>query len=211
MNKFISIIVVHPFPVVREGTVSLLNNEADLAIVEAATYDEAINLSQKLRPTLLVLGLDVLDSSLPLLIRSFRQISPSTNILVLAASCDKVYVQTLVKAGIKGYALMREPTSQLVSAMLAVAQGKTWFSQRVTEKLVQEIKREPVVMLTPRQLAVLQLVAQGKTNRQITQELDITERTVRFHLEKIFARLNVQNRTEAVIKAVELSWLDLPT
>lgn len=209
MSQPTHIIVIYASPVVRDGILALLATEADLVTIEAATYEEVIDRCQEHRPNLLAVSLNILVPSISELMVSLWQASPHTNVLALAVSSDDVRLQTLINAGVRGFALLYEPRKRLVEAIRTVAAGKTWFSQRVMEKLVQEARQELKTGLTPQQLVVLGLVAQGKTNRQIAQELGIKARTVRFHLEGIFTRLDVQNRAEAVAKAVREGLLDL--
>jgi DNA-binding NarL/FixJ family response regulator len=203
------IVVAHASSIVREGILSLLADETDLVIVEAATYEEAMQLCQERPPHLLVVGPLILVPSPAVFVAALQKVRPGTHVLVVASRSEDVRVQTLILAGIGGFVLLRETRSRFVAAVRAVAKGEVWFSRRVMAKLVQETRQAPKTGLTPQQLVVLRLVTQGKTNRQIAQELGIKERTVRFHLEGIFNRLDVKNRAEAVAKAVQEGLLDL--
>lgn len=208
MNKLIRVLVVDPFPVVRQGLVTLLEPVADLDIVAGmGDYTSTLHSCQQQALDVLVLGVVTPDLSMLEMVRQLKQICPQTKILVLAVSCDEGCVEEVIAAGVNGYLLKTETPSKIVAAIRAVARGETRFSQPVVKMLVQAIQTRPEPHLTQRQTAVLQLVGQGQTNAQIAQSLGISESTVRYHLQNIYRRLDVQSRTEAVIRAIRRGWL----
>ena len=118
----------------------------------------------------------------------------------------------LVAAGVAGYVLKDEIEEAVVRAIRTVMQGGTWFSRKVVDKLARPATEEASPAekpaLTERELEVLRLLARGYSNAQIAKAMSITERTVRFHMEKILAKLGVSNRTEAVAVATQHGWIE---
>jgi len=141
-----------------------------------------------------------------------REHCPQVKAVMLTAYDDDAYVHGLVAAGVAGYVLKDEIEEAVVRAIRAVMQGDTWFSRSVVEKLARPATSEAPLAekpaLTERELEVLRLLARGHTNAQIAEAMSIAERTVRFHMEKILAKLSVSNRTEAVAVATQRGWIE---
>jgi DNA-binding NarL/FixJ family response regulator len=131
--------------------------------------------------------------------------------LALSAFDDDEYVFGMLEAGAAGYALKDERLSTLVEAVRAVARGETWLSPRVAAKVTHRAMGrgpgETSITLTDREQEVLYLMAQGKENNEIASELFITERTVKFHVGNIYAKLDVTSRTAAVVEAIRRRWV----
>lgn len=130
---------------------------------------------------------------------------------LLAAGGLIVGIVWLLAAGATGYLLKNEAIETIVAAVQAAAQGKAFFSAAVAAQLAQLARQEASLPPpTPREQQVLEQLALGKTNAEIARHLQIGERTVRFHVENLFGRLGVENRVEAVVKAMQVGWLNAP-
>lgn len=193
-------------PLIRVGLRTVLTAEPDLLLVGEANDDhEAQHLCQKLRPDVLVLAVNVPDSK-EKVGALLHQLCPETKVLVLAASWNGNCTRELVKAGVMGYVLEEEASDATALAIRTIAQGATWFSQRVMKELVQEERSKSApdepASLTGRELKVLRLVADGKTNREIAHVLGLSVKTVEKGLEELFANLEVRSRAQAAVWAV---------
>jgi DNA-binding NarL/FixJ family response regulator len=125
-------------------------------------------------------------------------------IIVLTAYEDEVYIRKLVEKGVKGYVLKDEALETVARAIHAVYQGDVWFSQRIVRKLSQPPStehREPVDTLTRREKEVLYLLSQEKTNREIAQSLQLSERTVEFHIRNLLGKTKTRSRLGVVLWA----------
>ncbi len=141
-----------------------------------------------------------------------QQISPQTQILILTAHLSSTEAQTLVNSGMAGLLLKEETGEKVVEAIRRVAEGKTWFSQRVMSTLllpqIQEPEPEPTITLSERENEVLQLMVAGKSNKEMAQILNISARMVRRYLRQVYDKLRVNTRVEAAVRAVRLGLFD---
>ncbi|MBC7869362.1 MAG: response regulator transcription factor, partial [Chitinophagaceae bacterium] len=204
----IRILIADDHPIVREGLVMMLGTQPDFVVVgEAANGVEVIEIGSALQPDVILLDLEM-----PLMdgletIRRLRELCPNVRVLVFTAFDTDDRIVGAVQAGAKGYLLKGAPRAEIFNAIRVVAAGGSLLQPIVASRLMQhitnlrdEIPSEP---LTERETEVLQLLAQGKTNREIATALVITERTVKFHISSILAKLGAGNRTEAVTLAVQ--------
>ena len=213
---------------VREGTAELLRRVADFEIVaEASDGQRAVELAQELKPDVVVM-----DVRMPVLsgLEATRRISaelPATRVLVLSAYDDDHFVFSLLQAGASGYLLKTAPIDELVRAIYQVHAGDFPLHPTVVRKIVLSLPGQQVNYRPPsehplagdetaereelseREQQVLQLLAEGMANREIAQKLFLSERTVQAHLTRIFAKLGVTSRLEAVLAAVRSGWLTL--
>jgi two-component system NarL family response regulator len=151
--------------------------------------------------------------------RHIRDVSPSTRILMLTVSDDEEDLFEAIKAGANGYLLKEISVEEVPEAIRAVAQGQSLISPSMASKLLKEFnalakkaeerQQYPAPALTARELEVLRLVARGMTNREIADELYISENTVKNHVRNILEKLHLHTRMEAVIYAVRERLLDL--
>lgn len=163
-------------------------------------------MSDELQPDVLLLDLNMPGPSAVNTITHLRLYTPKTKVLALTAYDDDAYVRALVTAGVAGYVLKDEATESVVSAIEAVVQGGTWFSQPIAEKLIEwgtgRTRQDKTVALTDRELAVLKLLVAGKTNQKIGEALGISEKAVEKRLEGVFGKLGVSSRVEAAVRAM---------
>ena len=213
----IRVILADDHALVRQGIRQFLEEANDISVVaEAANGEEAVRLVEQHRP-----DVAVLDVQMPVLngIEATRQIRarfPGIRILILTAYDEDPYVFALLQAGANGYILKSADADDLLQAVRRVYRGESVLSPEVTEKVVRQIQQggpaqaaNQVESLTAREIDVLRLAAQGRTNRAIGRELGISDRTVQGHLANIYGKLNVASRTEAVTEALKRGWIVL--
>lgn len=210
----IRILLADDHSVVRDGVRDRMGREKDLNVVgEAADGEETIRQAQRLRPDVVLLDVAMPGPGAVAVMETLREACPNVKVLVLSAFDDDEYVFGMLAAGAAGYALKDERLSTLVTAVRAVTQGETWLSPRVASKVARRALGEkpevPGISLTDREHEVLRLMAQGKGNTEIAEELVITERTVKFHVGNVYAKLGVTSRTAAVVEAIRRGWVEV--
>ncbi|MBN3958439.1 response regulator transcription factor [Nostoc sp. NMS8] len=218
----IKVLLVDDQSLIRQGLRALLELEADLEIVgEAENGEQAIDLVAKFQPDVILL-----DIRMPIMdgVAATREIQkrfPTTKILVLTTFDDDEYVSAALKHGAMGYLLKDTPSEELAVAIRAVHKGYTHLGPGIVKKLLTQFSHPALIQsppvpsslaeLTPREKEVLRLIATGASNREIAQELYISEGTVKNHVTNILNRLNLRDRTQAAIWAnTYLSYLNEP-
>ncbi len=219
----IRVLLVDDQGLIRQGLRVLLELEPDLEIVgEAENGEQAINLVAKFQPDVVLL-----DIRMPIMdgVAATREIQKrfaKTKILVLTTFDDDEYVSAALQNGAMGYLLKDTPSEELAVAIRAVYKGYTQLGPGIVKKLLTQfshvaLTQSPPVPsslaeLTPREKEVLQLIATGASNREIAQQLYISEGTVKNHVTNILNRLNLRDRTQAAIWAnTYLSYLNEPS
>jgi len=208
----IRILLADDHPVVREGIHNRLAREKDLAVVgEAANGNETIRQARRLRPDVILLDLAMPGPGAVPVMEALRLDNPAVKVLVLSAFDDDECVFGMLAAGAAGYALKDERLATLVEAVRALVRGETWLSPRVAAKVTRRaIGKQSGAAgspLTNREQEVLELMAQGQENAEIAATLTISERTVKFHVGNIYAKLGVTTRTAAVVEAIRQGWV----
>jgi DNA-binding NarL/FixJ family response regulator len=201
----IRLIIADDHPVMRKGMRTLLEDSGWIEIVgEAATGAEALQMVQELQPDVLLLDIEMPDMSGIEVAQKLHNSGQSLRVLVLSAYDDIEYVRRLINCGVAGYLLKDEALRNVVQAVKEVADGTTgWFSYQIQCQLNQIIEYPSERVLTERELEVLGLAAQGKTNGAIANVLQISEKTVEKHLDSIYRKLEVRSRTEAAVTAIQ--------
>ncbi|MFF7453465.1 response regulator [Kitasatospora sp. NPDC008115] len=205
----VRIVVVDDHTVMRAGLVALLSSEPTVEIVgEGGDGRAAVELVARLRPdvALLDLRMPVLDgASATAEITAARS---ATRVLILTTYDTDEEIERAVEAGAIGYLLKDTTRERLVDAIHSAARGETVLAPRVAERLVARLRRPAPVALTARETEVLTAVADGLSNVEIGRRLVIAEATVKTHLLRIFAKLDVNDRTHAVVTALDRGLLD---
>jgi DNA-binding NarL/FixJ family response regulator len=206
----IRIVVVDDHPIVRQGLVSTLDDEADFEVVgETSSAEDALALLNRTRPDLILLDLELPGMSGIDAIARLREISPDTRILVFTAYDTDERVLSAVRSGAGGYLLKGAAVSEITSAIRTVAAGGTALAPSAAGRLANAIRApRGAGPLTPREREVLQLVAQGLPGKQIAVSLGISERTVKFHTASLIRKLGADNRAQAVALAAQRGLLD---
>jgi NarL family two-component system response regulator LiaR len=204
----IRVMIVDDHLLVRDGLKLLLSTFDDLAVVTLAEDGgQAVDLCQQVQPDVVLMdivmpGMDGLEAT-----RRITASAPQTRVLVLTSFAGDDQVFPAIRAGALGYLLKDSRPDELVAAIRQVHNGESWLDPLVARRLLQELApragQDPEdESLTPREIEVLQLVAQGHTNRQIAEELSISEATVRTHMSKILGKLHLGSRTQAALYAL---------
>lgn len=205
----IRVLLADDHHIVRAGIRQLLESAKDLQVVaEAGDGEEAQALIQKHKPDVAVLDIQMPKASGIEVTRWVRAHLPEVGVLILTAYNDDPYVMAVLQAGANGYVLKTGQADDLIQAVRDVNEGKSALDPSITQKLMASIFKGPekklIEPLTDRELDVLRLAAKGFTNKAIGVQLNISDRTVQGHLAHIFAKLQSNSRTEAVMRAVSL-------
>jgi DNA-binding NarL/FixJ family response regulator len=205
----IGVLVVDDHLVVRKGVRALLMDAESITVVgEAADGLEAVTEARRLRPQVILM-----DLKLPRLdgVEAIREIlaeQPDVGIVVLTGAEADEQVLAAVEAGALGYLAKTAERESFLQAISRVARGELWLPPRLTRKLLAHLKPRPsgspAEPLTGRETSVLNLLAKGRTNQQIAQELNIAEATVRTHVSHILDKLGASNRVEAALHALRV-------
>jgi len=216
MTDKIKILLVDDHPVVRDGLVAMLSTQPDFHIVgQAASGDEAILKSEKHRPDVILLDLEMPGMDGVAVLERLRELKLECRAIVFTAFDTDERIVTAIQAGAKGYLLKGAPRDELFHAIRIASRGGSLLQPIIASKLIQKINRHQgagtdlFVPLTPREGEVLAALARGKTNKDIAAALFITERTVKFHVSSIMGKIGAANRTEAVSLAAQKGLIDL--
>jgi two-component system NarL family response regulator len=191
-----SVLVVDDHALVRTGVTNIINQEPDLQVVaEAGNGLEAVEAHTRYRPdvTLLDLRMPVMEGVDA--VRQIRERDPNARVIILTTYDTDDEITQALKAGAKAYVLKDISASDLITCIRDVLAGKTYLAPAAAAKLAEGVTR---VQLTPRELATLRSMANGKSNKEIAGELGISDRTVKTHLGHLFDKLGVTSRTEAI-------------
>ena len=201
--KRITVLLADDHPLVRVGFRTLLKHERDIEVVgEAETGRQAVQLTRKLRPEVVVM-----DIAMPLLngleaTRRIRREFPDSRVLILSAHSDDAYVEQAIVLGAAGFFLKQTSSDNLATAIREVHKGNTFFSlsisRRVQDRSQKPINREANLQkktnrLSSREVEVLQLIAEGKPNKQVAAELGVSFKTVDKHRQHLMAKLNIHD------------------
>ena len=205
----IRILVVDDHPVVREGLVAIIEAQDDMTVVgEAGDGSQAIAIYKAAKPDVVLMDLAMPGTDGVQAIEGMRAFDPEARVVVLTAYDTDERILRAVEAGARGYLVKGAPRDDIFRAVRVVNLGGSLLEPAVAGKLlnrVGDILRggAPEEELTPREQDVLNLMARGFRNKEIAFELHITERTVKFHANAIYRKLDVGGRTEAVSKALQ--------
>jgi two-component system, NarL family, response regulator len=197
----IKVLVVDDHPVVRVGISTIVDTQADMTVVaETGSGEEAISLFREHVPDLTIMDLRLERMSGVACIRKIRKEFPEARFVVLTTYRGDEDIHQALEAGAVGYLIKGMPRQLLLDALRRVHAGDRFLPPSVTEALAS---RKPDAELSPREHQVLLLLARGKSNKEIASALGIAEVTVKCHLSMIFLRLNVTDRTQAIIAAAQ--------
>ncbi len=208
MAEQIRVLLVDDHSLVRRGFRRILEDELDMAVVgEAGDGEEAIKLARKLKPQVIVM-----DCALPKMngLDATRQILwdlPETAVLMLSMHSESTWVRQAIDAGAKGYILKNVVNLDLGSAVRRVAAGETVFDPQVESPTA--LKGERSSSLTPRELEVLRMIVEGKSNKEIATDLDLSANTVAVHRANIMNALGIHKTAELVVYAIRAGLVNI--
>jgi two-component system, NarL family, response regulator LiaR len=212
----IRIFIADDHAVVREGTRTLLEREDDMEVVgEAADGEEAVFRMEKLKPDVAILDISMPKLSGIEVTRKIKSVLPATAVLILTAYDNDEYIFAVLEAGAAGYLLKDIPGKEIVEAVRSVHSGESVLHPSVARKVIKRAidttaksgQESAAVELSEREQEVLRMIAKGFSNKDIAEALVISSRTVQGHINKIFQKLNVGSRTEAIFQSVKKGWI----
>jgi DNA-binding NarL/FixJ family response regulator len=208
-ERTVRVLIADDHPVFRDGLGVLLGSLSGVEVVgSAADGTAAVAAARELRPDVVLMdlrmpGLNGIDAT-----RQITALDDDIGVIILTMFDDDESVFAAMRAGARGYVLKEADPSDISRAIMAVADGDAIFGRTVARRVMELFSRTDAAsrafpQLTERELEVLDLVAQGLSNQQITQRLVVSPKTVRNHLTNIFAKLHVVDRSEAIVRARE--------
>lgn len=204
-----TVMVVDDQELYRDGIIQLLTERGVQVVGEAGRASDAVRQASEINPDVVLMDLNMPGMSGVEATSRLSASAPHVRVLVLTVAADERHVIDALLAGACGYLLKEAPIEQVIDAIKAAARGESMISPRVAGRLIHRL-REPADLepdlagaeLTPRELDVLELVARGMANPEIAKALYLSEHTVRNHVSSLLTKLQVENRTQAAVRAV---------
>ena len=207
MAGSIRVLIADDHPIVRQGLATVLNLEEDMEVVgQAGDGIEAVSLALELSPHVVLMDLQMPKMDGVEAIQKIKQEAPDIGIIILTVYETDDYIFRGIEAGARGYLLKDTPPGEVLTAIRTVHRGESLIQPRVASRLLDrftQLSQAPgsEKLLSPREVEVLKHMAKGSVNKEIASRLSIGESTVKTHLVHIFSKLEVKDRTEAVIEA----------
>ena len=211
-KRKIRVLLADDHALVRQGFRLILSAQPDIEIVgEAGNGRQTVELAERLRPDVVVMDVAMPEMNGIEATRRLAALSPRTRVLALSMYKDSVYVREILRAGARGYLLKDAIDRDLLAAVRAVAAGEGYLSPAVSEAVLSDYRRhvsDPLDLLTGREREVLQMIAEGKTNKEIAAALNLSVYTVDAHRGRIMEKLNLHSVGELVRFAVRAGLID---
>ena len=212
MSMRIRILLADDHAVVRQGFKMILGAQSDMEIVgEAGNGRDAVELAERLKPDVVVMDVAMPEMNGIEATRRLAESVPHARVVALSMHKDSVYVREILRAGARGYLLKDSVAADLVSAVRAVARGEGYLSPQVSNAVLDDYRRHvthPIDLLTSREREVLQMLAEGKTNKEIATVLNLSVYTVDAHRGRIMEKLNLHSINELVRFALRNGLID---
>lgn len=208
----IRILLADDHALVRQGFRMILEAQKDMQIVgQAGNGREAVELAEKLHPDVVIMDVAMPELNGIEATRRLAASSPRTRVLALSMHKDSVYVREILRAGARGFLLKDSGDADLVAAVRAVAKGEGYLSPAVSDAVLTDYRRhvtDPIDLLTSREREVLQMIAEGKTNKEIATALNLSVYTVEAHRGRLMEKLNLHSTGELVRFALRNGLID---
>jgi two-component system NarL family response regulator len=206
-RRLIRVLLADDHAIVRGGVAAVLRDAGDIAVVaEAANGTDAVALFERHRPDVALVDVKMPELDGPAVVAAIRGRWTDARIVVLTSFDADDDIERALKAGARAYLLKDVQPAELVACVRAVHQGRAWVSPSIAAKLAERMTR---VDLTPREMTVLRLLAEGMSNKEIAARLGIAEGTAKLHVSRAYEKLGVANRTEAMAVALRRGLLRL--
>ncbi len=210
-KKNVTVLIADDQTLFREGIKDLLEDEKGITVVgEASNGPEVVAMAKKLKPDVILMDIKLPQMDGVSATRVIRKECPNTNVLILSSYEDEAHVTEAIQAGANGYLSKMLPASELVHALKTFTTDGVMIPQPIMGKLIQGLRQmgspgydSSPDSLTATEIKVMALLGKGKSNKEIAAELGCSVKTIKNHLNSIFQKLGVNNRTEAVVRAIE--------
>jgi DNA-binding NarL/FixJ family response regulator len=204
MSKQIKILLVDDHEVVRMGLRTLLERRDNIAVVgEAGTVEEAVAAAERTEPDVIVMDIRLPDGSGVDACREIRGQRPETKVIMLTSYADDEAIYGSIMAGASGYLLKQTRGQDLASAIGRVTAGESLLDPGITEKVLRRMRElaegesDELAALTPQERKIIGLIAEGKTNKEIAEDVFLSDKTVKNYVSSILSKLNLRRRSEA--------------
>ena len=209
MQKKITVLLVDDHSLVRRGFRRLLEDEEDIEVVgEASDGEEAVKLARSLKPQVIVMDCALPGISGLQATRKILQSAPQTLVLMLSMHTEETWVRQAMEAGARGYVLKNAMDLELGSAIRRIVAGETVLDAQLAHE--ENLKGERNAGLTPREVEILQLICDGKSNKEIAAQLDLSANTVAVHRANIMDALGIHKTAELVVYAIRNGLVNVP-
>jgi two-component system response regulator DegU len=234
-NKTIKVLLADDHQLFREGLKRILNMESDLEVIgECSDGIQVLEFCNRVKPDIVLLDINMPTENGVVATERLRDIFPDIKVIILSIHDDESYVFETLRKGASGYLLKDMEAESLVNAIRTVAEGHAYIHPKVTGKLINQLRRMTYLdeigaasgaaasretvpkfvprsnnPLTRRETEVLKLMAEGKSNKTIGESLFISEKTVKNHVSSILQKMEVDDRTQAVINSIKNGWVTL--
>lgn len=223
----IKIALIDDHKLFREGVKRILSFESTFEVVaEGGDGTEVNELVEQYNPDIVLMDINMPGMNGIEATKELLENHPETKVIILSIHDDENYVTHALQTGAQGYLLKEIDTESLLEAIKVVHEGGSYLHPKVTHNLVQEYRRlvedkeansglerieyrKPLHLLTRRECQVLQLLSEGQSNRKIAETLVISEKTVKNHVSNILQKMKVNDRTQAVVKAIKNGWVEV--
>jgi len=226
INNKVKIALIDDHKLFLEGVKRLLNFESTIEVVaDGEGKEDALQIVEQFNPEVILMDINMPDINGIEVTQELIEKYPDIKVIMLSIHDDKSYVTDALQTGAQGYLLKEVDTETLIEAIQIVADGGSYIHPKVTHNLVEDYRRlasasndstilqiehrKPLHLLTKRECQVLQLLSEGQSNRKISETLVISEKTVKNHVSNNLQKMNVKDRTQAVVTAIRNGWVEV--
>lgn len=217
VTEKIKVLIADDHPILRQGLRQALELSGEIVVIgEASNGRQCVESVRKLRPDVILIDISMPEMNGLEASRIIKQENPSVGIVILTMYDAEDYLIEAVRIGVEGYALKDIDPPMLVDAIRASCEGRSFLHPKLASRLMSGVRRQGSAgeskardVLSQREVEVLELMAQGVNNREIGERLFISEKTVKNHANSIFRKIDVSDRTQAVLQAIKRGWVQV--